>query len=305
MTTDGQAASFTAAAAFHALRLACEQKELNWSGATLLGPVGDNGVFRLPNERIVARVAWGMSALESVERELRVAAWLAEHDLPAVRPSSMVAEQPVLSDGRVLTFWEEIPDPQQGRPADIGALLRRLHALPAPPDGLLPRFDPFVRQDSHIRDSAGLHEQDRRFLMGRLEELRAAYANLPFAHAPRAIHGDPHRKNLVRGADGRAVMLDLERFAVGPVEWDLIVPAVYHLVGWYSDAEYATFAEAYGWDIAQWDGFSTLASVRQLRMTTWLAGRTGREPRLIPEVLNRIAALRNPSAPRRPWTPGT
>ncbi|MEU4233293.1 aminoglycoside phosphotransferase family protein [Nonomuraea sp. NPDC026600] len=305
MTADSQAASFTEAAAFRALQLACEATGLNWSGATLLGPVGDNGVFRLPSERVVARIAWGMLALASVERELRVAAWLAEQDLPAVRPSSVVADQPVLSDGRVVTFWEEIPAPQQGQPAEMGALLRRLHALPAPPKGLLPPFDPFYRQDSHIRDATGLHEQDRRFLMTVLEELQAAYAALPFAHAPRAIHGDPHRKNLVRGADGRTVMLDLERFAVGPIEWDLVVPAVYHLVGWYSDAEYAAFVETYGWDITQWEGFSTLASVRQLRMTTWLAGRTGREPRLIPEALNRIATLRDPAAPRRPWTPGT
>ncbi|MFI7642976.1 phosphotransferase family protein [Nonomuraea sp. NPDC049400] len=305
MTADGQAASFTAAAAFRALHLACEQRELNCSDATLLGPVGDNGVFRLPHERIVARVAWGMPALATVERELRVTAWLAEQDLPAVRPSAMVADQPLLCDGRVITFWEEIPAPQQGRPADMGALLRRLHALPVPPEGLLPRFDPFYRQDSHIRDATGLHEQDRRFLLDHLEELRAAYDNLPFVHSLRAIHGDPHRKNLVRGADGRTVMLDLERFAVGPIEWDLVVVAVYHLVGWYDDTEYAAFVESYGWDITQWDGFSTLASVRQLRMTTWLAGRTGREPRLIPEVLNRIATLRDPAAPRRPWTPGT
>ncbi|GAA3550168.1 hypothetical protein GCM10022419_033020 [Nonomuraea rosea] len=65
--------------------------------------------------------------------------------------------------GSVITFWEEIPDPQQGRPGDIGALLRRLHALPAPPKELLHTFDPFYRQHSHIRDAAGLHEDDPAF----------------------------------------------------------------------------------------------------------------------------------------------
>ncbi|MEU6718349.1 aminoglycoside phosphotransferase family protein [Nonomuraea sp. NPDC046802] len=304
MTADGQAASFTAAAAFRALHLACEQRKLNSESATLLGPVADNGVIRLPRERIVARVAWGTSALPAVQRELRVAAWLAEQDVPAVRPSFKVVDQPVLCDGRVITFWEEIHAPQQGRPADIGALLRRLHALPAPPEGMLPAFDPFGCQDAHIREATGLPEHDRRFLLDLLEELRAANAGLSFARPPGVIHGDPHRKNLVRGANG-PIMLDLERFAVGPIEWDLIVPAVYHLVGWYSDAEYAAFVETYGWDVTQWEGFSALARVRQLRMTTWLASRTGREPRLIPEVLNRIATLRDPAALSRPWTPGT
>ncbi|MEV4116854.1 aminoglycoside phosphotransferase family protein [Nonomuraea sp. NPDC049695] len=304
MTADGQAASFTAAAAFHALQLACEQTGLNWSGATLIGPVGDNGVFRLPLEHVVARVAWGMPALATVKRELRVAEWLAEQDLPAVRPAVAVGDQPVLADDRPVTFWEEIPGPQQGRPADIGALLRHLHALPAPPDGMLPVFDPFYRQADHIHDAAGLHERDRRFLLDLLEELQAAYAGLHFAHEPRAIHGDPHRKNLVRAADSRTVMLDLERFAIGPIEWDLVVVANYHVVGWYTAAEYAAFVEAYGADITQWEGFDALAKVRQLRMTTWLASRTGREPRLIPEAHLRISTLRDGSAARA-WTPGT
>lgn len=57
------------------------------------------------------------------------------------------------------------------------------------------------------------------------------------------------------------------------------MPAVYQLVGWYDDAEDQAFADAYGWDVTQWAGLSTPAAVRRLRMTTWLAGRTGEPTR--------------------------
>jgi hypothetical protein len=91
--------------------------------------------------------------------------------------------------GSVITFWEEIPDPQQGRPGDIGALLRRLHALPAPPKELLHTFDPFYRQHSHIRDAAGCTRTTPLSPgppAGAADRLRRPVVR----HAPRAIHGD-------------------------------------------------------------------------------------------------------------------
>jgi aminoglycoside phosphotransferase (APT) family kinase protein len=134
--------------------------------------------------------------------------------------------------------------------------------------------------------------------------LQAAYAELRFELPSRAIHGDPHRKNLVRAGDGSIMLLDLERFSLGPPEWDLVIPVVYRQVGWYTTVDYAAFCEAYGWDVTTWAGCATLARVRRLRMTTWLAARTGREPRLIPEVLHRVETLRDQAAHRH-WVPGT
>ncbi|MBO2461539.1 aminoglycoside phosphotransferase family protein [Actinomadura sp. LCR2-06] len=269
----------------------------------LLGPVADNAVFRIPAARLVVRVASSVGALPRVERELRVARWLASQGFSAVRPAEAV-EQPVVDRERVITFWEEIEDPRQATPAEMGALLRRLHALPAPPAGLVEPLEPFVRQRSHINSATGIDAEDRDFLRDVLVRLQAAYADLEFALPTAVIHGDPHRKNIVVGGDGIPVLLDLERFSLGPPEWDLTVPAVYRNVGWYDDAEYAAFTDAYGLDVTGWEGFTTLAAIRELRMTAWLAARTGREPRLIGEAQRRIASLRDPTAPRR-WTPGT
>ncbi|MGI5293068.1 phosphotransferase enzyme family protein [Nonomuraea polychroma] len=295
---------FDADAALRAVHEAARTAGLVSHGATLLGPVGDNAVFVLPAEHVVARVAWGPAATPRVERELRVAAWLHEQGLPAVRVVASVPGQPLLCDGRLVTFWEEIASPQQADTAAMGDVLRRLHALPAPPEGLLETFDPFVRQREHIAAADGVDDSDRGFLLELLADLEAAYGRLPFTLPRSPIHGDPHRKNLVRAADGRVILLDLERFSFGPPEWDVIVPVVYQRVGWYSAAEVDQFVAAYGWDVTRWDGCETLMRVRQLRMTAWLASRTGREPRLIPEVRRRIASLRDPAV-RHPWTPGT
>lgn len=268
-----------------------------------MGPVADNAVFQIPSLRIVARVASSVGALRRVERELGVARWLAAQHFPAVRPVEAL-RQPVVNQGRVVTFWEEIEDPRQASTAEMGALLRRLHALPDPPAGLVEPVEPFVRQRSHISAATGIDAKDRDFLRGLLADLQATYAALEFSLPSVVIHGDPHRKNILVGSDGVPVLLDLERFSLGPREWDLTVPAVYRRVGWYDDAEYAAFTDAYGFDVTGWEGFATLAAIRELRMTAWLAARTGREPRLIGEAQRRIASMRDSSAPRR-WTPGT
>jgi aminoglycoside phosphotransferase (APT) family kinase protein len=303
MTSDRALPPFTEQAARAALADACSGVGLDAAGAALLGPVADNAAFGLPGAAAVARVASSAKALARAERELRVARWLVSQDFPAVRPLAGV-DQPVVAGGRVATFWEEIPSPEQASTAELGALLRRLHGLPTPDSFALDPLRPFVRLSDHIEAATGVPDQDRAFLRRRLARLRGAYGRLEFVLPGGVIHGDPHRKNVLRAADGQVVLLDLERFSVGPREWDLAVPAVYRRVGWHSDAEYAGFVRAYGFDVTEWEGFAVLAAIRELRMTAWLAARTGREPRLIPEARTRVASLRDDNAPRR-WTPGT
>ena len=168
----------------------------------------------------------------------------------------------------------------------------------------LPTLDPFDGMTGYLARSTGMMSEDRTFVTGLIDRLRGAYGRLRFELRPGVIHGDAHRKNALRGRNGRAVLLDLERLSAGPREWDLIVAAVYLRLGWYSEADYTGFVSAYGYDVRGWSGYETLAAVRELRMTLWLASRTGREPRLLPEVERRIGSLRDPAA-LRSWTPGT
>jgi aminoglycoside phosphotransferase len=289
-------------AAHAVVRAVAARLGLDDAGFELLGPIADNAVFRLPGQT-VARIA-ASAAGDRALREVRTGRWLATQGLPAVEPLDSI-QQPFGVDGHVVTLWHEIPEASMASTAELAELLRQLHGLPVPTNFDIPALDPFVRLDEHLADAEPeLNASERGFLTERLEELKADYTRVTEGLPICVIHGDANRKNAVRGRDGRAVLLDLERFSLGPREWDLVVPAVYQRLGWYSDPEYDAFVQAYGWDIRTWPGFTTYAALREFRMTAWLLSRLTREPRLRNEATTRIASLRNPDAPRA-WTPGT
>ncbi|TDO54963.1 Ser/Thr protein kinase RdoA (MazF antagonist) [Kribbella sp. VKM Ac-2527] len=288
--------------ALAALRAVAVELAIQDARIELLGPIADNAVFRLSGG-IVARVARS-AVRDRAVREVRSGNWLAAQGVPAVRPVETI-DQPVTTDGHVVTFWHEVRDASMASTAELARLLRQLHHLPVPSNFEIPMLDPFVRLQEHLADAEpALSGADSRFLAERLDELRHEYAQVSAGLPVCVIHGDANRKNAIRGSDGVAVLLDLERFSVGPREWDLVVSAVYLRLGWYDEREYDAFVGAYGWDIRSWDGFGVLAALREFRMTAWLLSRLVREPRLKDETDRRIASLRHPDAPRS-WTPGT
>lgn len=291
----------TAIAAIGELQSACRLVGLDASSAHLLGPVAENATFGLPGG-VVARVA-GLSASERLGREVEIARWLSSEGISVVQPLRGV-EQPVLTERSATTFWHDIGSVGLASTAQLGNLLRHLHELNPPAHLSLPATDPFEGMTGYLSRSSGLTPEDQTFLAGLLVDLQDANRGLRFDLPQGVVHGDAHRKNALRTRDGRAVLLDLERLGVGPREWDLVVAAVYLRLGWYSDADYGGFVSSYGYDVRDWSGFPTLVAIRELRMTLWLASRTGREPRLLPEAQRRISSLRDPEAPRS-WSPGT
>lgn len=270
--------------------------------AYLLGPVADNAVFLLSGG-VVGRVASSAAQAERALRELRVARWLVEQGVPAAQPLESV-DQPVVAAGRVVTFWHEIHGATVASTAELGAALKRLHAVTEPAGDWLGLMEPFVRLTDHLATAAShLAAPDMTFLSEQLRSLRSAFPQVRFVRPHGVIHGDANRKNCLRDGAGSVLLIDLERFSLGPREWDLVVAAVYRRLGWYTEDEYRAFTNAYGWDVTEWHGYPVLAAIRELRMTLWLAARAGREPRLIPEAQHRIATLRDPTAPRS-WKPG-
>lgn len=276
--------------------------EFSWSylDAHILGPVGENASVLLPREQLVLRICAG-SSYDRARRELRLARWLHDSDVPAVRAVNGM-DGPLLREGWAITVWKYVPGVRPASPDVIGTVLRRLHELKDPPDTELPSLDPLDGTEDYI-DQSYLEPGEKSFLRHRLDRLRNAYVHLEPVLPPGPVHGDAHRKNIVQDQNGKPVVLDLERFSNGSREWDLVVAAVYERLGWYTAAEYAGFVTAYGWDVREWSEFETMAAVRELRMTAWLCARTEREPRLLPEARRRIASLRVPSRPRV-WRPG-
>jgi aminoglycoside phosphotransferase (APT) family kinase protein len=261
--------------------------------------LGSNAVFVAGG--VLVRVAPSSSAAPAVARSVAVARWLAAAGVPAVR--AVEVEQPLCADGLLVTFWQYLgADDPFGSTVDLARLLRRLHVLETPRELEVPELDPFHRAEARLSWVA-LSHSDVDFLSRRLDDLRSAYADLRFQLAPGVIHGDASVGNVLLDDAGGPRLIDLDSFAIGPREWDLILTAIYYdRYGWHTAEEYAAFCETYGVDVMAWDGYEVLADTRELLMVTWLAWKAGESPKLAAEAAKRVAAIRT-GASRRDWKP--
>lgn len=286
MSTDHEeTAPFTEARARALLAAAGERGE----DAGLLA-FGENAVFALEGpEPVVVRVGRGPWLRPRAERELRVAAWLEERGVPAVRaarPGVTVVE------GHPLTFWQRLPGPvREAGPADLAALLRLVHALPPAPFAL-PRRDLLSGVDRWLRLAGdAVPAGDAAYLLSRRDDFDAAVAELAPVLPPGPLHGDALPRNVRVGADG-PVLLDLETFSDDMREHDLTV-LVLSLDRYGLDAAaYADFVAVYGWDVREWDGCAVLRGARETASCAWVAQHAHGNPAARREFARRVASLR-------------
>ncbi|MFF7145424.1 phosphotransferase enzyme family protein [Streptomyces nodosus] len=299
MTTNERSA-FDSAVAENILHRACELAGLVPDGIEMLR-LGDHAVFRIDGGRVVSRVGRHADRLPSVRREVAVAQWLEAEDYPSARLVTE-AEQPVVVEGHPVTFWEGLADGEKyATTREMGELLRRLHGL-QPPRFPLPELRPFDKVRKRL-GRAEIRAETRTYLAGLAEELAAEFQKLEFVLPPGHLHGDFNIGNVLRDAEGHPKVIDLDGFATGPREWDLIQTAMYYdSFGWHTEAEYADFADGYGFDVRQWSGYTVLRSVRELLMVTWLSQNAGADPRAAGEVEKRVETLRSGGS-RRAWAP--
>lgn len=278
------------------LKQACAQVGLSSSGAELIRQ-GENALYRLPNQIVVRIARPGQAA--AAAKEVAVSRWLASAGIKAVEALDDVV-QPVVIDGRPVTFWRELPEDRHGTPAEVATVLKQLHGSPLPNDFELPPLAPFVRLAERIDGATTLTDDGRSWLRRQLDHLTDAFVTLPAGLPRSAIHGDAWGGNVVMTAGG-AVLLDLERFSAGPPEWDLVSTAVrYTTFGTMAAPEYDAFATTYGHDVTTWPGFTILRDIRELRVTCYAAQRASENPTFQPEAALRVASLRGLQGPR-PW----
>jgi Ser/Thr protein kinase RdoA (MazF antagonist) len=283
------------------LQEACAATGLNASGARLLR-LGSNAVYRLAAP-VVARITRPDANSETAQRTVAVARWLQSADYPAVR--ALDVDQPVIIDSRAVTFWEAVSDDgsEYATIAEVGEVIAELHKLTAPENLHLPKLEPFENAGDRVAYSAWLSTDDRDFMVHELVRLQDQYARLDFALQPGVIHGDANIGNVLHDEYGNPVVIDLDGFAVGPREWDLIQTALfYDRYGWHTREEYETFARVYGYDIMQWPGYSVLASVREFIQVTWMIQKAGESEKTAAEARKRIGSLRS-GASRKDWLP--
>ncbi|WP_345429253.1 aminoglycoside phosphotransferase family protein [Actinoallomurus vinaceus] len=291
---------FAAADTLRTLNRAGTVAGIDVAGAQLLR-IGENAVYRL-SDRIIARIARTAAYEPDARKEVAVARWLQGQGYPAVR--ALAIDQPIVVDDRVVTFWDVVSDKESyGSTAEVASLLVWLHRMEPPTSLELPSLQPFARAELRIDGNNWFGSEDRNFLRGRLGELRAGYADLEFALTPGVIHGDASVGNVIHDDAGDPVLIDLDGFAIGPREWDLVVTALYYdSFGWHTRQEYDAFAKTYGFDVMEWSGYAILRDIREFLMVTWLSQKAGDDERAAAEARKRISALRAGSD-RRDWQP--
>jgi aminoglycoside phosphotransferase (APT) family kinase protein len=302
MSNRNLAAEFSAATTRHTLLNACAAAGLDPAGADLVR-LGENAIYALARVPVVVRIARSMRSLEDARKETRVAQWLQEVEFPAARLAGLdLPSTPIVIDEHPVTFWERIdtagPPP---RSADLGRLLRRLHDLEPPARLELPKFNPFARVASRLRNAPpSVDTAEVQYLEELFERLRPEFATLHFRFPFGATHGDAHQGNLLRTTTGQVVLIDFEAFSYGPREWDLSLTAAYrYAFNWLDDAEYKSFTTEYGYDVASWDGFPVLRAIRELGMTSWIMQLVDSDPHIEEEFSQRISDLITGEMPRR------
>ena len=280
---------------------ACAAVGLDSRDARLLR-LGSNAVYRL-KAPIVARISRPGADADQVRRTVNVARWLESVDYPAVRVVDV--DQPVVIDQRAITFWEAISDEgdQYASTTEVAETLVKLHKLTAPDDLHLPELSPFANASKRIETSTWLKQADRAFLTDMLAEMQDAYAELDFTLPPGVIHGDANVGNVLLDQSGHPVVIDLDGFAIGPREWDVVLTAIYYdSFGWHTREEYEDFVRVYGYDIMTWSGYPVMKAVREFLMVTWVAQKVPESKRFAAETAKRITALRT-GASRKDWQP--
>lgn len=291
---------FSAAVARKVLVRACEMASLDDSGARPLR-LGENALFHLPAESAVVRIARTMDYWRDAGKGVAVSRWLASSEFPAARVHQVA--QPIAVAGHPVTFWRFI-EGRNGSLADIallGALLRRLHQMSRPTEFELPEEDILGRVRKRIAN-ATVNPEDKEFLNFRFHELAADVAGLRYPLAAAPTHGDAHVQNLMI-TGGQSILIDFERFAWGHPEWDISMTATeYKTAGWWTDAEYGSFVDAYGYDVTSWtEGFPVLRAVHEIKMTTWLMQNIGESADIAREYEARMRTIRGEDA--TPWKP--
>lgn len=266
----------------------CAAAGLDHRGARLLKFTA-NAVFQL-RAPVIVRIAGSTALRHRAAKVVRVAGWLAEHDVPAVRLLPGLP-QPVQVGPYQATLWQAVP-PGRRRPTsrDLAASLRRLHALPRP-DFDLPEWAPLDDVQRRLGDAEDLDPADRRFLEDRCAELTQLLTTLDYPLGTTVVHGDAHLGNLVPGPDG-PVLCDFDSTCLGPAEWDLTpIPVGLSRFGGSRRAA-RRFVREYGFDVTRWPGFTVLREVRELKLATSVLPIMRSNPGVVPELRKRLHSVR-------------
>jgi hypothetical protein len=272
-----------------ALTAVCAAAGLDPAGARLLRCT-NNAVFELAGVPVVVRIVASNALRHRVDKVVRVATWLAAHDLPAVRLVPGIV-QPVAAGEYLATVWETVPHGgRKARGRDLAKLLRLLHELPEA-SFPLPAWEPLDDVRRRIGEADGLGAADLAFLQERCDEVSARLAAVEYVLPTSLLHGDAHLGNLIPSPAG-PVLCDFDSASLGPPEWDLTPLAVGVVRFGEPAGRYRELVRSYGFDVTRWEGFPVLREVRELKLITSVLPILSSRPEVRPELFRRLADVR-------------
>lgn len=274
-----------------ALHEICRFAALDPTDARLIRNV-NNAVFELAAHPVVVRLVTLPSYVARAEVAVTAATVFADHGAPTIRLLPGLGRQPIRVGDHVATLWERVPQagPAPGG-ADLAAILRAIHAVEVPA-GRLPRWDPLGDLRNRFLDARALPTADLTFLLGRVDELTDAVADLEFALPTRVVHGDAHLGNVIPGPGG-PVICDFDSCCIGPPEWDLTPMAVSAVRLGRSKVQQRALTAHYGFDVTAWDGFGVLRDIRDLKLLAGVLPGGGRGRPAEAEYRRRMGSLRS------------
>ena len=250
----------TTTKALAVLHEACSRTGLDASDAVPLHQHAAT-LYLFETERIVVRLNHDGDDRRRARTVVELTRWLTQQDFPSVAPADV--DQPLDVDDYTVTLWRYYPQHDRPKPtADhLGAMLRKLHALPTPPIELSP-YQPLKNLGDTVVTSTSLSARDREWLLTRRTKLLGEYQRLDFPLGYGWIHGDAYPGNTLW--DGtRALLGDWDEVGTGPRELDLVNTHQGVRFG-RPQAERDAFTAAYGYDVTAWPGFSVLWEMRDL-----------------------------------------
>ncbi|SUA72874.1 Aminoglycoside phosphotransferase [Nocardia otitidiscaviarum] len=280
------------------LARAAQIAALDMTGSSVIRD-GSHAIYQLPGQ-VVARIGRPGTA-DDAARELAVSRWLNASGVNTVEPVPNLP-QPIVVDGRPVTWWRLVPNHRTSTPPELGVTLRALHALPVPSEPALPEYDPFVGLRERLAAASTIDHDDRAWLLRHHDDLQARYSRDQSQQTPHVIHGDAWQGNLVVTIDsGVPTLLDLDKVSTGHPDWDLIQIAVdhtdFHRI---SDNDYRLFVDAYGgYDVTASPRFRLLADIQELRWVGFALDRADTSSEARQQAHHRIACLRG-TIPK-PW----
>ncbi|MGH3856544.1 MAG: phosphotransferase [Pseudonocardiaceae bacterium] len=239
---------------------ACARAGLNASDAAPLHQHAAT-LYLFEANRVVVRLNNDSDDRARARTVVELTRWLTGQGFPSVAPADV--EQPIDVDDYTVTFWRYYPQNDRPKPtADhLGAMLRRLHALPTPPVELS-EYQPLKNLGDSVTASTALSDNDHGWLLDRRAELLAQYEQLDFPLGSGWIHGDAYPGNTLWDGD-RALLGDWDEVGTGPRELDLVNTHQGARFG-RPQAERDAFNTAYGYDVTAWPGFPVLREMRDL-----------------------------------------